>query len=420
MPVPQSAIIIGGSVAGLLQGLQLKRQGANVIVLEQDPSSDRHSHESGVSIGPTVVKLLQQYDATGRPAAIPARYMSAAWRLRPRVGSVTWKHNMSNWGCLYLILRANFDGMASETVPQPPAPRPTDGVVEYHAGRKATEVSYNSEKDIMTVNYVDSVTGAHGTVSASIVIAADGVHSTIRKIMQVPTRKDYAGYIGWRGTVPERLLSKETVEYFSNRLNFTFLKGTYFISYLIPTEAGNVDPGQRLVNWVWYFVVPENSAEMDAIFTDVDGKLHPNTVPHGKIKPKIWSEQIARYISQMTAPLAEIVTKTPRPFVTKVGEAEAAAASFYDGRLVLVGDAFTGFRSHLGMASEQAARHCLQLNRVWHGEITLEQRDREARFYSKRFILLNRMIGLTGLGLMWEVFKIAIAYLMILAEYKFF
>ena len=173
MPVPQSAIIasvilhpfssasyfsnrsqIGGSVAGLLQGLQLKRQGAQVTVLEQDPSSGRHSHESGVSIGPTVVKLLQQYDATGRPAAIPARYLSASSSKWPRIASVNWKHNMSNWGCLYLILRANFDGMASETVPQPPSPRPTDGAVVYHAGKKATGVSYNSEKDVMTVSYV--------------------------------------------------------------------------------------------------------------------------------------------------------------------------------------------------------------------------------------------------------------------------
>ena len=47
--------------------------------------------------------------------------------------------------------------------------------------------------------------------------------------MQLPTRKDYAGYIFWRGTVPERLLSQETVECFSNRLNFPLLKGTYFI-----------------------------------------------------------------------------------------------------------------------------------------------------------------------------------------------
>ncbi|KAF5861888.1 hypothetical protein ETB97_012359 [Aspergillus alliaceus] len=381
MTSPQSAIIVGGSVAGLLQGLQLKRKGANVIVLEQDPSKDRHSHESGVSIGPSVVKLLEKYDATGRPAAIPARFLSAAWRQRLRVINVVWNHNMSNWGCLYLILRANFDGMASETVPEPPPPKTTDGTVEYRGGKRATGVSYDKEKGLVHVQYVDVVSGEYGSVSAGMVIAADGVHSTIRKIMQVPTRKDYAGY-------------------------------------LIPTEGGDVEPGNRLINWVWYFIVPEGSPEMAAIFTDVHGKLHPNTVPHGQINPNIWSKQIARYVSQMTPPLAEIVTKTPRPFVTKVGEAEATRSSFYDGRLILVGDAFTGFRSHLGMASEQAARHCLQMNRVWRGEITQEQRDREATLYARRFLLLNRMIGLTGLGLVWGVCRTGVAYVWLMVQHK--
>ncbi|KAE8389870.1 hypothetical protein BDV23DRAFT_172739 [Aspergillus alliaceus] len=384
----------------------------------QDPSKDRHSHESGVSIGPSVVKLLEKYDATGRPAAIPARFLSAAWRQRLRVINVVWNHNMSNWGCLYLILRANFDGMASETVPEPPPPKTTDGTVEYRGGKRATGVSYDKEKGLVHVQYVDVVSGEYGSVSAGMVIAADGVHSTIRKIMQVPTRKDYAGYVAWRGTVAERLLSKETVEYFTNRLNFTLLKGTYFISYLIPTEGGDVEPGNRLINWVWYFIVPEGSPEMAAIFTDVHGKLHPNTVPHGQINPNIWSKQIARYVSQMTPPLAEIVTKTPRPFVTKVGEAEATRSSFYDGRLILVGDAFTGFRSHLGMASEQAARHCLQMNRVWRGEITQEQRDREATLYARRFLLLNRMIGLTGLGLVWGVCRTGVAYVWLMVQHK--
>ena len=212
-----------------MQGLQLKRQGANVIVLEQDPSKDRHSHESGVSIGPTVVKLLEKYDATGRPAAIPARFLSFAWRQRLRVASMVWNHNMSDWGCLYLILRANFDGFESQTVPQPPAPKETDGLVEYRPGKRVTGVTYDKDKGLVHVEYVDVLKGDIGSVSSEMVIAADGVHSTVRKILQVPTRRDYAGYIGWRGTVPEALLSKETVEYFSNRLNFTLMKGTYFI-----------------------------------------------------------------------------------------------------------------------------------------------------------------------------------------------
>ena len=157
---------------------------------------------------------------------------------------------------------------------------------------------------------------------------------------------------------------------------------------------------------------------MTAIFTDVNGKLHPNTVPRGLVNPDVWTAQVARYLPEMTAPLAEVVSKTPKIFVTKVGEAQCSTPTFYDGRVVLVGDAFTGFRSHLGMASEQAARHCLQLDKVWRGEMTQKERDNEANFYAKRFILLNRMVGLTGLGLVVAVLKAIVAYTWLIIQYK--
>lgn len=175
-----------------------------------------------------------------------------------------------------------------------------------------------------------------------------------------------------------------------------------------------MEPGKRLLNWVWYFVVPDASSEMQAIFTDVDGKPHPYTVPHGKINPKIWAEQIARHRSRMIAPILEAVSLTPRPFVTKVGEAQIRQASFFDDRLVVVGDAFTGLRSHMGMASEQAARHCWQMDRVWRGELTQTQRDREAGMYAEKFILINRLIGLTGLGHYWQLAKTVWALLLLI------
>lgn len=177
------------------------------------------------------------------------------------------------------------------------------------------------------------------------------------------------------------------------------------LSYLIPTETGHVEPGKRLLNWVWYFVVPDGSPEMATIFTDVNGRVHPYTVPQGLVNRALWAEQVARYQSQMTAPLAEVVSKTPCPFITKVGDAQIRQASFFDNRLVLVGDAFTAFRSHMGMASEQAARHCWQMDRVWRGEITQEQRDLEATIYAERFVLMNRLIGLGGLGQVVAVVK---------------
>ena len=66
------------------------------------------------------------------------------------------------------------------------------------------------------------------------------------------------------------------------------------ISYLIPTETGDVEPGKRLLNWVWYFIVPDGSPEMASIFTNFNGKVHPNTVPQGLVNPKLWADQVSR------------------------------------------------------------------------------------------------------------------------------
>lgn len=170
-------------------------------------------------------------------------------------------------------------------------------------------------------------------------------------------------------------------------------------------------PGERLVNWLWYYPVPDNSPEMRAIFTDVHGKVHPNTVSQGLVQPELWADMKSRFLSQMLAPLAEVVDKTPRPFVTKVCEAQCSQASFYDGRVVLVGDAFTALRSHLGMASEQAATHCVQMDEVWRGDVSHSQRDRGARLYAMKFLLLNRLVGFFGLEMMGAVIKTVAAYI---------
>ena len=190
-------------------------------------------------------------------------------------------------------------------------------------------------------------------------------------------------------------------------------------SYIIPAEAGRVGPGKRLLNWVWYFRVADGSPEMADIFTDTNGKTHLNTVSQGLVKPDLWGRQKDRYLEQMILPLAEIIDKTPRPFISKVADLDGTdhPSSFFDGRLVLVGDAYNAFRPHLGMASEQAARHCWQMDRVWRGEITQEKRDREAALYAKRFILLNRFVGLMGMELWFQLLRTVISYVWLMLKH---
>lgn len=203
-----------------------------MVILEQDPSKERHSHESGIQIGPSVTALLDRYDATGRPVSISAHAMSFYWRQRRRVYEKPSRHNMSNWGCLFNVLRANFDGMPSAAVPAPPPPQPGDGAVEYRSGVRVTGLLDNPDKARVHVHYVDVATGAKGSLSADLVIAADGIHSTVRSLLGAETRKEYAGYVAWRGVVPEKLLSAETVAALSDRLSFFLLDKTYLVRYV--------------------------------------------------------------------------------------------------------------------------------------------------------------------------------------------
>jgi len=148
---------------------------------------------------------------------------------------------------------------------------------------------------------------------------------------------------------------------------------------------------------------------MTALFTDTAGKVHTNTVPASLIRPEAWKQQLASYIGQMTVPLAEAISRTTYPFVTRVNDGMAPAPSFCSGRVVLVGDALTTIRPHSALGSDQAAKHCLLLKEVWAGRMTQKEWDAEVAAYGRRMILLSRAIGLLGqgttlqfLGALWE------------------
>jgi len=54
-------------------------------------------------------------------------------------------------------------------------------------------LSYDNEQGIVHVRFVNVASGEEGSINVELAIAADGVHSTVRKLLLVPTRVDYAG-----------------------------------------------------------------------------------------------------------------------------------------------------------------------------------------------------------------------------------
>ncbi|KAK3297437.1 uncharacterized protein B0H64DRAFT_423581 [Chaetomium fimeti] len=394
--LPKSVVIVGGSLAGLLHGLYLKRHGSNVMILEQDPSAVRSSHQAGIAFGPNVDEILRKYDDTGVQSCIASPTTQIAYRKSWDI-HLNIARRLTSWGLLYRILRANYDGLASDAVPSPPPPRKGDGEAEYRSGKKVTNLQDNN--GTITVTFVDQ-DGTEDSLTADLVIGADGVHSTVRTLLQAPTIKEYSGYVAWRGTVLERDLTPETVAYFADRPTLTFLKNTYLVSYPIPPDTGTFTQATRLLNWVWY----SNAPDPTPFLTDVHNRTHSTTVPTGLVSPPLWRAHLADTVAQMPPHLAALVSATQPEavFVTRVSDALCGRAVFCGGRVVLVGDALATFRPHFAVATEQAARHCLGLGRVWEGGLELERWEGEVTGYGRRMWMASRVLGVWGLGGWWE------------------
>lgn len=212
----------------MANGLQLKRLGSNVILLEQETSSERSSHVAGIAVGPNMDDFLQKYDLTGLCASVAATSTKVAYRKYSNILKPNAPRLLTSWGLLYRILRANFDGLASAACPDPPPARAGEGRVEYRAGKMVKSLEYAD--GLVTVHYIDVTTGEPGCVTADLVIAADGMHSTIRYLVQPSTTAEYSGYVAWRGAVCENDVRPETREYFANNVTVDMLGNSYILT----------------------------------------------------------------------------------------------------------------------------------------------------------------------------------------------
>lgn len=205
----------------------LKHHGYNVIILEQF-SGTRDGYDAGITIGPEVKGFLAKHDRVQRPFALTCTPpLNINIQGKPRL-----EHKqtlvMTCWALLSKVLRANFDGVTSKAVPVAPVPRPSDGVVEYRSGARVTAV--RDIGDRVEVSYEDVDSHATTTISASLVIVADGSTSSMCKQLAPEVNRKYAGYICWRGTISESCIKNtEFNEKYSGKLAFHWMPRSYVI-----------------------------------------------------------------------------------------------------------------------------------------------------------------------------------------------
>lgn len=301
---------------------------------------------------------------------------------------------MTSWDLTYYLLRANYDGVLSPYC-EVPDPAPDHGMAVHIHDRNVTDIKEepNESGGSGVRVFWKSSQGDEGSILADIVVGADGPSSTIRKLVETKlaqpnAERKYAGYCALRGTLQEDEATEETRKTCCERFTFFHCPGVQILTYLIPGKDGTVEPGKRLINFVYYTNFPEGSEGLEEIMTDRNGRRRAITMPPGMTDPQAWEKQRKLARERLPPQFAEIVCGTNRPFVQAVTDVLSREHEYWDGKVVLIGDALAGFRPHTVASTSQAAFDAMIFADYIDGKVSREEWKRQtlgfARYIHKR------------------------------------
>ncbi|KAI5920585.1 hypothetical protein F4810DRAFT_412815 [Camillea tinctor] len=372
-------VIVGGSLGGLATGIALKALGHNTTILERNRAPLLQDQGAGIVAGGDTLEFFRRYNRCDRPIAVASQRRQYIDREGRVVHTVEMEQNMTSWDLTYYLLRTNYDGIENPYC-DVPEPDPSHGKATHLHNRTVTDI--REEGDQVRVFWKSS-TDAQGSLLADRVIGADGPSSTVRGILDPGAQRTYAGYCALRGTIREREASGPTRELFSERFTFYHGPGVQILAYLIPGQHGTVEPGERLINFVYYTNFPAGSPALEELMTDVHGRRRAITMPPGMTDPAAWEKQRAHAREVLPPPFAEVVCATQRPFVQMVTDVISREHEYLGGKVVLVGDALAGFRPHTVASTSQATFDAMIYADYVSGKVPREEWKRQTLGYAR-------------------------------------
>lgn len=369
---------VGGSFSGLFAALALRKLGHSVQVLERSTTEELKGQGAGLRVGDDVQEFLHEHAHEWHPPDNVVTELVALDRAGNQVNRIPRiTARVTNWSTLYHALRASFDGENGLS----------DGDAKYNEGCQV--VSLREDGDGILVEYLFEDQSHKSRVD--VVIAADGASSTVRRLLLPEVNRTYAGYVIWRGLVPEQDVNRQTHADLVGRYCNYFGDDHSVLVFTLPGEEKNAEVGEQLMNWAWYRL--HNETKLDEIMIDVNGTHHRHTVPIGYMRPDVsqWIKATAN--DSLPPQFADVIENTKNPFVQAITDVFATKNAFWNGKVLLLGEAACGPRPHIAASTSQAAFHATKLKQYLEGKMSLDQWSRQTMAYSQELYQAGIKLG---------------------------
>lgn len=290
----RSAIVVGGSLAGLLAAIALASAGVTVTVVER-------ADTPGVD------------GAMLRVVPSPARIPAAQPTLR-EIASAGRPTSVEAWGTVHRRLRVAAQTHAAITL--------REGIAA---------VSAHQDEHGAWVELADG-----STLRGDVVIGADGYRSVVRAAV-APERPDaaFAGYLLWVGRIAERELPRELWLPPGEQSTMDWAR-TILFAHALPHADGSTRPGDRDIVFAVYDA--HHVGELGRLGVLRDGvvlrSLRGDDIHDALLAEVI--DDLAAWPRQWAEPIAEAMR---RRRITGTPITEYMPDRLVAGRLALVGDA---------------------------------------------------------------------------------